>query len=127
MFVTHGLLLSTTSDNELQFISNEFESYLVLNDIKHRRVTPFWPQANGEVEIQSRALLKRIQIARGENKNWKDEPNVYLLMYRTTPHSTTCISPAELMFNRKIRSKLPKISSTFDAVNDESFVIVMHL
>ena len=40
MFVTHGLPLSITSDNEPQFISNEFESYLALNDIKHRRVTP---------------------------------------------------------------------------------------
>ena len=91
-----------------------------MNDIKHRRVTPLWPQANGEVEIQNRALLKRIQIARAENKNWKDELNAYLLMHRTTPHSTTGLSPAEFMFNRKIRSKLPEISSTFDAVNDES-------
>ena len=72
MFVTHGLPFSITSDNGPQFISNEFESYLALNDIKHRRVTPLWPQANGEVEIQNRALLKRIQIARAENKNWKD-------------------------------------------------------
>ena len=120
MFVTHGLPLSITSDNGPQFIINEFESYLALNDIKHRRVTPLWPQANGEVEIQNRALLKRFQIARAENKNWKDELNAYLLKYRTTPHSTTGISPAELMFNRKIRSKLPEISSTFDAVNDES-------
>ena len=98
----------------------EFESYFAFNDIKQRHVTPLWPQANGEVEIQNRALLKRIQIARAENKNWKDELNAYLLMYRTTPHSTTGISPAELMFDKKIRSKLPEISSTFDAVNDES-------
>ena len=41
-------------------------------------------------------------------------------MYRTTPHSTTGISPAELMFNWKICSKLPEISSAFDVVNDES-------
>ena len=30
------------------------------------------------------------------------------MMYRSTPHSTTEVSPAELLFGRKIRTKLPQ-------------------
>ena len=49
------------------------------------------------------------RIAQAEGHNWKEALNTYLEMYRTTPHSTTGVSPAELMFKRKIRTKLPSI------------------
>ena len=67
---------------------------------------------NGLVEIQNKALTKRIQIAQEEGKNWRDELLVYLFAYRTTPHSTTGISPAEALFGRKLRTKFPEIRST---------------
>ena len=31
------------------------------------------------------------------------------MMYRSTPHSTTGVSPAELLFGRRIRTKLPQL------------------
>jgi len=40
-------------------------------------------------------------------------------MYRSIPHSTTGVSPAKLMYNRKIRTKLPELNTNFTAVNDE--------
>ena len=33
----------------------------------------------------------------------------FLMMYRSKPHSTTGISHAELLFGRKIRTKLPHL------------------
>ena len=33
----------------------------------------------------------------------------YLVAYRSTPHSTTGVSPAELLFGRKVRTKLPEL------------------
>ena len=33
----------------------------------------------------------------------------FLMMYRSTPHSITGVSPAELLFGRKIRTKLPQL------------------
>ena len=62
-----------------------------------------------EIERQNRSLLKRIRIAQIETKHWKEELGAYLTMYRTTPHSTTGVSPAELMFGRKLRTRLPGI------------------
>ena len=35
----------------------------------------------------------------------------FLLAYNSTPHQTTGVSPAELLFGRKIRTKLPELST----------------
>jgi len=50
MFATHGFPLSIKTDNGTQFASDEFETYLRENNIKHITSTPLWPQAIGEVE-----------------------------------------------------------------------------
>ena len=53
IFTVHGLPVTITSDNGPQFWSEEFERYLVDSGILHRKVTPQWAQANGEVERQN--------------------------------------------------------------------------
>ena len=42
-----------------------------------------------------------------EGKNPKIEINKHLLMVRSTPHPTTKKSPAEILFGRKISTRLP--------------------
>ncbi len=74
---------------------------------KRWAVTPRWPQANGEVERQNQSLEKRMKITQAEGGDWKQAMQTYLLTYRATPHSTTGKIPAELLFGRKIRTKLP--------------------
>ena len=80
------------------------------NDIQYRTSTPLWPQANGEVERQNRSLLKTLKIAQAEKKDLKVEMRNFLTAYRTTPHSSTGVSPAKLLFNREIRSKIPELT-----------------
>jgi hypothetical protein len=110
MFATHGLSHSITNDNGPPVALNAFTDYLKKNDIVHHRTTPLWPQANGEVERQNRSLLQRIKIAQGEGRNWKDKLLTYSFAYnRTTPHSTLGISPAEALYGRKLRTKLPEM------------------
>ncbi|XP_033107929.1 uncharacterized protein K02A2.6-like [Anneissia japonica] len=120
MFLTHGLPISNKTDNGPQFISAVFKEYLESQGISHRRVTPLWPQANGEVERQNRTLLKRVRIAQAEKRNWRAEIDKFLIMYRTTPHSVTGVSPAELMFKRKLRTKIPGIQ---DHVGEEDLEV----
>lgn len=110
IFLTHGLLMSITTDNGPQFISQEFQRFVEDECIDHGNptlVTPLWPQANGEVEKQNRSLLKRIKIAQIEKKDWRKEIESFLVMQRTTPHSTTGVRPKELMFRRKLRTWIP--------------------
>ena len=55
-----------------------------------------------------------------EGRNWKSEMDKFLMMYRSTPHSTTGVSPAELLFRTRIRAKLPHLQpfSIEDEVRD---------
>ncbi len=109
MFARYGLPASLRTDNGPQFVSHEFTDYIQSLDIEDRRTTPLWPQANGEVERQNRHLLKAMQISRASGQNLQKGLNEFLTAYRTTPHMTTGVSPAELHFKRYVCSKLPEL------------------
>jgi len=110
IFSRHGYPVTIKSDGGPQFISEEFQAYCASINVKHHRVTARWAPANGEVERQNRSLLKRIQIAQAESKDWKQALTTYLLAYRSLPHNTTGVSPGELLFGRKMRTKIPDIA-----------------
>ena len=76
----------------------------------HPYNTPLWPRANGEVERQNRSLLKAMTVFQAEGKDWRLELNKFLLAYRSTSHTTTGVSPAELFFERKLTTKLPEFT-----------------
>lgn len=113
MFQIHGIPIQIVTNNGPQLISAEFKDFMEQQDIEYRRVTPLWPQVNGEVKRQNRSILKRLKIAQVEKRNWRDELSDYLTMYRTTPHSTTGVSPSEMLFKRKIRTRLPTLDTSF--------------
>jgi len=50
------------------------------------------------VERFNRTLGKAIQTPHAEGKDWKKELPGFMMQYRTTPHSTTGVAPAEALF-----------------------------
>ena len=106
MFATHGIPEVITSDN-VPFGSEEFAAWCKQLGIRHRKITPLWPAANAQVERFNKTLEKTIRIALVEGKNWRSELFVFLMNYRNTPHSSTGVSPASLLMNRHIRTKIP--------------------
>ncbi|XP_055609554.1 uncharacterized protein K02A2.6-like [Uranotaenia lowii] len=116
IFSRHGIPVTLTADNAPQ-LSEDCELFskfckdfgiLLINTI------PYWPQMNGEVERQNRTILKRLQFAQELGQDWRRELQKFLLTYRAASHSTTGRSPAELLFGRKIRTKLPLMVSSRD-------------
>lgn len=103
-FSRFGLPYTIVSDNGTCFTSMEFNSYLQSLGIQHLTTAPYHPQSNGMAE-------RCVQILKKGLKKFTDGTldqrvaNI-LFSYRTTPQSTTGKTPAELMFNRHIRSKL---------------------
>ncbi len=89
-----------------------FKCFVKENGIHHIKTTPKWAQANGEVERQNASLMKRVQIAQAEGQDWKRELRKYVTVYRSIQHFTTGKSPAEFLFQRKIRGKLPDIATS---------------
>ena len=111
IFARHGIPHILKSDNGPPFPGHEFCQFMKELGITHRPSTPLWPQGNAEAENFMKPLVKAIKSAHNENKNWKRELFKFLLNYRATPHTTTSLSPAELLFNRKIHTKLPQINA----------------
>ena len=109
IFSRHGLPVTIKSDNGPQFRSEQFRLYCEENGITHNKTTPKYAQANGEVERQNASLMKRIRIAQSDGLDWKKDLRKYVTVYRSITHPSTGKSPAELLFNRKIRGKLPEL------------------
>ncbi|KXJ62433.1 hypothetical protein RP20_CCG010004 [Aedes albopictus] len=122
-FCRYGIPESMKSDNGPQFVSDALQEFCKEYGIQLRKVTPYWPQANGEVERANRALKKRLQISQTTKSDWKWDLRMYLLMYNSTPHSTTGVAPSALMFGRVLRDKLPGFPSagmkTVEEVRDK--------
>lgn len=112
LFCRYGAPETIITDNGPQFRKNQvFKSLMKEFGVKHHKVTPYHPEANGEVERFNRTLKKTIQAAIADGKNWRTVLENFLLAYRTTPHATTGIAPAELMFGRMIKDKLPNYNN----------------
>jgi hypothetical protein len=62
-------------------------------------------------------LGKAIRTANLEGRPWKQELSKFLLAYRSTPHSTTKVPPAQLLYNREIRGKLPTLPHNSKVIN----------
>nr|XP_058942016.1 uncharacterized protein K02A2.6-like [Pocillopora verrucosa] len=110
IFARHGLPEVLVSDNVPKLVSEKFKALLKENGIKHQRVTTRWAQENGKVERQNRSILKRLQLAHAEGKDWRRELLRYMAVYRTTPHQTTGQTPAFLLMGQYPRTKLPELS-----------------
>jgi transposase InsO family protein len=109
------LLLSTTgppeeivSDNDPQFTSSEFKEFTRLNGIKHTLVPPYNPQSNGFAERGVQIIKKALNSKEVDGKQHSLEHKLtdILLKYRTTPHTTTGVAPAELLMKRQHRTRV---------------------
>ena len=108
MFARHGYPATIMCDNGKQVMWDEFNVWMQTNGITVVHSAPIWPQANGEIERQNLNIIKRLKIAQAEGKDWKQE----LLNFLSTPHTSTGVSPAEMLFGRKLKTKLPELAET---------------
>ena len=111
IFVEFRVSAQARTDNGPPFNGEEFKSFGNSSGFEHRKITPKWPQANGEVERFMRTIKKTIEAAIVEHRPWKHESHDMLRNYRATPHSSTGRPPATALFNRPMRIKVPRVPS----------------
>ena len=109
IFVTHCIPETLTSNNGPPFNGEEYKRYLTALGINKVTSTPQWPQENAVVERFNQPLANVLKAATVEGKVWQQELNRFLLQYSSTPHYTSKISPAELLFNRIVQGTLPSL------------------
>ena len=103
-FASFGLPEVVVSVNASNFTSAEFETFLKKNGVRDVKTPPYHPASNGIVEraVQTfKAGMKKLQEGSIETKVCQ-----FLFKYRLTPHTSTGVSPAELMFGRRLCSPL---------------------
>ena len=97
------------SDNGPPFSGHVWQSYMQENNVRHRKITPLWPQANAQAEAFNKPLMKALKSANISGKAWRKEMRQFLRAYRCTPHVTTAFTPHRLLFARDPRTKLPEV------------------
>lgn len=107
LFSQFGIHNQLVSDNGPQFVSEEYKRFCEENGIRHTLVAPYHPSSNGEAERFVQTFKSAMRKA--DKMKLSIVLPQFLLRYRTTPHPATGKSPAELMFGRKLRTRLDLI------------------
>ena len=102
-FSQFGLPVSIVSDNGPCFTSQEFKDFCGLGGIRHITTAVYKPASNGLAERMVQTFKKALHASSEPLQLTLDR---FLFNYRLTPHTTTGVSPAELMFGRRLRSRL---------------------
>uniref|UniRef100_A0A2N9FNL1 Integrase catalytic domain-containing protein n=1 Tax=Fagus sylvatica TaxID=28930 RepID=A0A2N9FNL1_FAGSY len=94
-----GIPRVLVSDNGKQFDNGPFRDLCAQLNIKNHYSSPRHPQANGQVEVTNRTLLKQIKTRlEGAKGLWVEELPSILWAYRTTVRVPTGETPFKLTF-----------------------------
>ncbi|XP_043476284.1 uncharacterized protein K02A2.6-like [Leptopilina heterotoma] len=103
-FCTWGLPFKLVTDNGPTFTSFAFRDFVLKNGIRHIKTPPYHPASNGAAENAVRTFKSKFELLRLETDS-QDALVKYLFYWRSTPHCSTGVSPAELQCNRKFRNR----------------------
>lgn len=110
IFFRLGIPSILVSDNAKNFSSVKMEDFCKRLGIQLKHTTPYWPQANGDVERQNRSILKILRIAEINKSDWKSDLEEANYVYSLVQHPATGRSPAEVLFGRKFRDWIPQLT-----------------
>ena len=104
IFARYGIPEEVFSDNGSQYSSRAYKDFAKQWNFTHTTSSPEFPQSNGLVE-RAIQTIKRTLI---KCKETNSDPYLALLALKTTINSTNT-SPDQVLFNRKLRTTLPKM------------------
>jgi len=108
LFARYGIPEESVSDNGPQLAAEEFTKFMRQNGIKFTRVPPYHPVSNGAVERSVRTakvdLTKQVLDGKASTLTLKHQLANFLILNRSTPHTVSGQSPAELFLGRQIRN-----------------------
>ena len=93
----HGLPEQLVSDNGPQFVSSEFSNFCKANRLKHFRVAPYHPASNDLAECMIQTFKQAMRRSNNDGLPLHHRLANFQLKYKTTPHTTTNMSPCELL------------------------------
>ena len=105
LFAAYGLPEEIVSDNGPQFVFEEMHHFMKKHEIQHTRVPRYHPASNEEAERYVQILKQALQAGKIElGKSLQLRLSSFLFSYRSTPHTVTGQTPAELFLKRTPRT-----------------------
>ena len=108
-FSLHGIPESITHDRGPPYDSRAWRDYAKEKGFESRACTPEHPEGNSIAERFMGVLVKVVHTAIAQGRDPKEEVMRRLLNYRNTRHPSTGCTPAELLMNRRPRTKIPSL------------------
>ncbi|XP_062558209.1 uncharacterized protein K02A2.6-like [Armigeres subalbatus] len=120
VFNREGFPRYIKTDNGPPFNGEEFKHYCVERGIQTVYSTPLFPQQNGLVENSMKLINKAMSAAVTGNSNYVKELQQAVHAHNAAAHSVTGVPPEELLSGRKIRRRLPLLTSSKVIHDDET-------
>eukprot|EP00253_Pinus_taeda_P035396 PITA_35396 len=103
IFTHFGVPREIVTDQGVQFTSKLVEKLMEEYKVKHKKSTPYHPQANGQVECTNKVIkgiiTKTVHLHR---RYWVERLPEALWAYRTTWRNTTAHSSYELVYGKEV-------------------------
>ena len=114
MFSRFGIPEQIFSDGDPLYTSFEFKQFCKSYGIDHHFSSARYPQSNGMIENS----IKHVKNLLRRCKHSNDDLYIALLEYRNTPLSNKIGSPAQLLFNRNLRTRIPCVDKFLNTTPD---------
>jgi hypothetical protein len=102
-----GVPQTLTTDKGPSFIPHQFRGFTESLKIKLLNSSPYYAQANGQVEASNKVLIKIIKKRIKDNpRRWHEKLSEAMWAHRTSRHRATKVTPFELVYGQE--AVLPK-------------------
>ena len=102
-----------SNDGGSEFVADETKDFLQRWGVSIRQSAAYNPQSNGRAELAVKSTKRLIEDNVGTDGQLDTERFLRaLLIKRNTPDPSTKLSPAEIVFGRKLRDTMPRLDKT---------------
>ena len=113
LFATFGVPDEISSDGGPEFTALESKDFYHRWGTHHRLSSAYFPQSNGRAELAVKATKRLLEDNIGSNGELNTDRVVCaLLQQRNTPDRDCLLSPAQILFGRRLRDGLPQLNKS---------------
>lgn len=112
-FGTFGVPRELSSDGGKEFVADATQEFLIRWGVQFRLSAAYNPQSNGRAELAVKSTKRLIEDNVGPDGELDTDKFLRaILIKRNTPDPTSKLSPAEIVFGRKLRDTMPRVDKS---------------